>query len=164
MPNTGWRAMRPEDLPVVAAISDAVHGSYAETQETYAERLALHPSGCFVYEKNGETLGILVTHPWYRGAPPALNAPLTKLPEPAEVYYLHDIALMSGARGTGAGADAIALTMEAARQAGVHEVHLMAVAGADRFWRANGFRNEALPADKQASYGPEARYMSRALP
>lgn len=158
-----WRLMRPEDLPAITAIADEVHGDYTETQETYAERLALNPSGCFVLADGARLIGLLVTHPWYRASPPALNARLGALPDPADIYYLHDVALLPDARGTGAGKAALALTIEAARSAGLAEVHLMAVNGADRFWRANGFADLPISAEKQAAYGGEARYMGRTV-
>ncbi len=164
MQRTGWRAMRPEDLSAVAAISDAVHGHFTETRETYAERLELYPTGCFVLEEGGQLIGFLVTHPWYRDSPPALDARLTVLPNPADIYYLHDVALLPEARGTGAGKTALALTIDAARRAGLAEIHLMAVNGADSFWRANGFMDLALSVEKLAAYGGTACYMGRMLP
>jgi hypothetical protein len=104
----GWRPMRAADLDAVVAISDAVHGAFTEPRAVYAERLDLYPEGCRVFARGGAVAGFLVTHPWHRGAVPKIGALLGALPAPADIYYLHDIALLPAARGTGAGAAATA--------------------------------------------------------
>lgn len=135
----GWRAMDARDLDAVAAISDAVHGVFTEPKAVFAERLALYPAGCRVYDRGGAAAGFLVTHPWRRGAVPKLGALLGALPPACDIYYLHDIALLPAARGTGAGAEAVAFVRRQAMAAGCAEIALVAVAGADRYWRAQGF-------------------------
>lgn len=135
----GWRAMNADDLDTVVAISDAVHGVFTEPKAVFAERLALYPAGCRVYERGGEVAGFLVTHPWHRGAVPKLGALLGALPPTPEVYYLHDIALLPAARGTGAGVEATAFVRRQAVDAGCRDIALVAVAGADSYWRAQGF-------------------------
>lgn len=155
----GWRAMTVADLPDVTAISAAVHGRYAEPVEIYAERLSLYPSGCFVWADAGVVRGLLVSHPWRRGAPPALGAMLGSIPTDADRYYLHDIALLPETRGQGAGGAAVALVARIAASAGLADITLVAVNGADRFWAAQGFDH-----DKDAGsggYGPGTFPMCR---
>lgn len=166
----GWRPMRVEDLDAVAAISDSVHGAYTEAPPVYAERLRLYPAGCHVHLGTGagdadRVTGYLVTHPWVRSHPPALGAMLGALPEAADTYYLHDIALLPAARGTGAGAAAVALVLDLARGAGFDDITLTAINGADRFWAAQGFAY-VPPAETPAAlagYGDAARWMRRTL-
>lgn len=155
-----WRAMLPGDLTAVQVISDAVHGRYSEDGAVYAERLALYPAGCLVLEGAEGVTGYLITHPWRRGAPPALNARLGALPAQPDCYYLHDIALMPAARGGGAGAAAVAAVLERTRSAGFAEVALVAINGAERFWAAQGFAHDA-DAPGMASYGDRAYPMRR---
>lgn len=135
----GWRPMRAADLSAVSAMSDAVHGAFTEAQPVYAERLALWPQGCRILETGAGVAGYLIAHPWRLGAPPALGAMLGTLPVAADVYYLHDIALLPAARGTGAGAAALGLVLESAVAARLPLVELVAVNGADTYWRAQGF-------------------------
>lgn len=92
----GWRPMAAADLPAVSSISDTVHGRYSEPVEVYAERLALHPTGCFVLEADAAPAGYLITHPWRRDMPPKLGAMLQAIPPDADTFYLHDIALLAG--------------------------------------------------------------------
>jgi GNAT superfamily N-acetyltransferase len=156
-----WRAMREADLPAVAAISDAVHGRYTEPMAIYVERLGLHPDGCRVLERDGEIAGYLVTHPWHRETPPELGALLGTIPADADTCYLHDIALLPAARGTGASRAAIDFVVERARALGLADITLMAVGGADRFWAAQGF--DYIPRDVDPSYGTGAHLMRRAV-
>lgn len=156
-----WRAMTAADLPTVTKISTAVHGRYAEPLKVYAERLLLCPAGCFAYEIGGAVRGLLVTHPWTRAAPPpALGAMLNAIPDPADTWYLHDIALLPDTRGLGAGRAAVALVDDLARQAGVADITLVAVNGADRFWAAQGFGYVDASAD---GYGPDTFVMRRPI-
>lgn len=151
-----WRVMTAPDLPRVAAISATVHGSYAEDEAVYAERLALWPQGCFVWDMAGDVLGLLVTHPWRGGSPPALGAMLGNIPVDADTLYLHDIALLPETRGQGAGAAATGRVMALAAGLGFPDVTLVAVNGAERFWQAQGFRIEA-----GGGYGPGTYLMRR---
>jgi len=154
----GWRPMRAADLPAVAAISNAVHGAFTEAQPVYAERLALWPEGCRILETGAGVAGYLMAHPWRLGAPPALGAMLGTLPAAADVYYLHDIALLLAARGTGAGAAAVGFVLESAAAARLPLVELVAVNGADTYWRAQGFEPIA-----PGPYGPGSWLMRRAV-
>ncbi|PKP89829.1 MAG: GNAT family N-acetyltransferase [Alphaproteobacteria bacterium HGW-Alphaproteobacteria-16] len=139
----GWRAMTVADLPAVATISAKVHGSYAEDEAVYAERLALWPQGCFVWDMAGDVQGLLVTHPWRGGSPPALGAMLGNIPADADTLYLHDLALLPETRGQGAGGAATGLVMALAAKLGFPDVTLVAVNGAEQFWQRQGFSVEA---------------------
>jgi ribosomal protein S18 acetylase RimI-like enzyme len=156
-----WRAMTTTDLPTVTKISTEVHGRYAEPLEVYAERLFLCPAGCFVCEVDGTVRGLLVAHPWTRAAPPpALGAMLHTIPDPADTWYLHDIALLPDTRGLGAGQAAVALVDGLARKAGVPDITLVAVNGADRFWAKQGFDYTDASA---GGYGPDTYVMRRSV-
>lgn len=150
--------MQPGDLPVTAAISATVHGRYAEDQAVYAERLALYPAGCAVYLRDDAIVGFLVSHPWRRDAPPALGALLGAIPADADTYYFHDIAILPGARGSGAGREAVALVARQARIAGQDEITLIAVSSADRYWTRHGFTRVA---GRDEPYGPGTCVMHR---
>lgn len=160
-----WRPMRAGDVPAATAISDEVHGRFTERPDVYDERLRLYPSGCFVFEQAGEITGYLVSHPWHRGCPPALNALLGGIPDTVDSYYLHDIALLQKARGGGAGAAAVALVLDRAAAAGLETVTLTAINGADSFWATQGFAyvdDDAVKA-KLGSYGSDSYLMERRL-
>lgn len=154
-----WRPMRAADLPTVTAISDAVHGVFTEPMATFAERLALYPQGCHIWDSGGAAIGYLITHPWRSGTPPKLGAALEALPPEPDCYYLHDIALLPAARGQRAGEAAVALVLALARAEGLKMVELVAVAGADAYWRRMGFDFAAPGVD--GPYGAGSFVMRR---
>ena len=159
-----WRPMGPDDLPLVSAISDTVHGRYSETLAIYTERLALYPAGCLMFELAQEPVGYLVSHPWRSDNPPGLNMPLGALPVQPDCYYLHDIALLPSARGSGAGSAAMAFVEERARAEGLQVITLIAVNGADSFWAMQGFAYvEDAAGQGTRSYGAGSYFMQRVI-
>ena len=94
--------MRPADIAAVLTVAARVHPDFPEDAAVFEERLRLFPQGCFVYDRAGELLAYVVSHPWRAGDPPALNTQLDALPGKPATYYLHDIALLPALRGTGA--------------------------------------------------------------
>ena len=161
-----WRAMLASDIPAVVVISDEVHGDLTESAEVFAERLALYPEGCFLFDLDGEAVGYLISHPWRRRSPVPLDVLVGAIPADADSYYLHDLALLPSARGSGAGGVVIGQALAHAARAGFREASLVAVHGADSFWARQGFRyvdDEAL-ARKLQSYGEGTFFMERPLP
>lgn len=160
-----WRAMTRADLPAVAHIAAVVHPAYPEDPAIAAERLALEPAGCFVFDGANGPAAYLLSHRWIDGAPPALDTHLHALPPHPTVWYIHDIALLPETRGQGA-AGAIVATLESLAQAhGLHRLALVAVNDSAAFWTRHGFADATTPAlaEKLSTYGGDARYMSRRL-
>ncbi|MGV2980973.1 GNAT family N-acetyltransferase [Camelimonas sp. ID_303_24] len=176
-----WRAMAAGDLAKVLQLAAVIHPDYPEDAAVFAERLGLYPQGCLVLEMSGEAGegsdhapdrppgpvlgGYLVSHPWTAGAPPALNSLLGALPPFPALHYLHDLALLPAARGTGAAQAAVVRAAEVAAQAGFERLGLVAVNGAEAFWRRCGFAPSADAALQAAArkYDAAASYMTRAV-
>jgi ribosomal protein S18 acetylase RimI-like enzyme len=160
-----WRPMTPADLAVIREIAARVHPDYPEDDAVFAERLALYPSGCFVLAKGGEALGYLISHPWQLGQPPALNVLLHALPAPASTYYVHDLALLPQARGTGAAAAIIATLIRHATAQRHQNISLVAVNNSVQFWQRQGFgiHDDSALTAKLSSYDAQACYMLRNL-
>ncbi|MBB2202673.1 GNAT family N-acetyltransferase [Gluconacetobacter tumulisoli] len=159
-----WRAMARRDLPRIMAIAAQVHPAYPEDEAVFAERLALCPAGCLVLGDGGDTLhGYVLSHPWRSAAPPALNAALGALPARPDCWYLHDIALLPGARGQGAAGAALARVAELAARSGLDRVVLVATGSAAAYWTRAGFAalDEPAAAAILATYDPDARLMTR---
>lgn len=160
-----WRPMQDSDIRAVTAISDIVHGRFTERPEIFAERLALYPAGCFLLDRDGAAEGYLISHPWHRRSPVPLDELVGAMPEDAASYYLHDLALLPDARGCGAGRRGVEMVLAQAADAGLGEVSLVAVNGADAFWSAQGFsrvEDEAI-ARKLESYGEGTFFMERGV-
>ncbi|MBE0578053.1 GNAT family N-acetyltransferase [Devosia sp.] len=156
-----WRALTTLDLPVVETIAAAVHPDFPEDVAVFAERLRLYPEGARLLELDGKPSGYILSHPWRSQALPELNALLGAIPDNADTYYLHDLALLPAARGTGAAAMIVGDILRHARAVGLPEASLVAVNGSLPFWYKHGFRVLKAPAldEKLQSYEGAARYM-----
>lgn len=162
----GWRPMTQADLDGVVEVAKLSFLDHPEDRECFANRLQLNPAGCHVLvDEAGTVSGYLVAYPWKRNAAPALNTLIEALPEPAEVVYLHDLAIHPDLRGGGYTRPVIEALAAHAKAGGYPLVSLVAVNNASGFWARNGFevRNPEGMAEKLASYGDDACYMERAL-
>lgn len=160
--------MTSSDLPALLAIADVVHPSYPEDAAVFEERLALFPQGCWVLEHHpykGRLIGYIISHPWTYAAPPALNSLLGMIPAPPTTYYIHDIALLPEARGTGAANSIVRLLIELAETLKLPNLSLVAVNNSVAFWQRHGFVLTAVPAldAKLRTYDEAARFMVRAI-
>jgi GNAT superfamily N-acetyltransferase len=160
-----WRAMTTLDLPAVEAIAARVHPAFPEDIAVFAERQRLYPDGTRLLELGGEPAGYILSHPWRFGALPALNSLLGAIPADADTYYLHDLALLPAARGTGAAAMIVGDMLRHARLGSFASASLVAVNGSLPFWYKHGFRTVPAPelAEKLRSYEDAARLMARTL-
>lgn len=160
-----WRPADIGDIEVIYGIQCIAHADHPEAREVLLERLELCPSGCFVLERHGVVSGYVLSHPWRRFSPPPIDTKLGAIPAEADVWYLHDLALLPGTRGSGAGAKVSKLLADLARQTGYRTVALVSVNGSQGFWERQGFsvrRHDALAA-RLAGYGSAAIYMEHAL-
>jgi predicted N-acetyltransferase YhbS len=155
-----WRPASAADAATIAANARTVLGDYAETQAVYAERIALAPDGCFVLAEGARIAGHFLSHPWHRGAAPAMNAMLGALPVDADCWYVHEAALLTEARGTGAVEPMLAEVAMAASSRGMSVLALVAVGGADRYWQRLGFTATAIGA---TGFGAASVYMERRI-
>lgn len=158
-----WRAMTTIDLPDVEAIAAEVHPAFPEDMAVFVERQRLYPDGARLLEFDGVASGYILSHPWRFGDLPALNSLLGAIPADADTYYLHDLALLPSARGTGAAAMIVGEILRHVRLRGLPGVSLVAVNGSLPFWHKHGFRPVDLPglAAKLQSYEATARLMVR---
>ena len=116
-------------------------------------------------EKDGVVSGYVLSHPWRRRSPPPIDTRLGAIPAGADSWYLHDLALLPGARGSGAGAKVATLLADQAHRDGYKTLALVSVNGSQGFWERQGFsvrRDETLAA-KLAGYGRDAVYMEHDL-
>ncbi|MDB5621164.1 GNAT family N-acetyltransferase [Tardiphaga sp.] len=134
-----WRAMTAADLPAVQAVADIVHPDFPEDAAVFADRLALHPDGCFTLQGDDATIGYVLSHPWHFKQPPKLNAILSRPAMPASTYYIHDLALLPAARKTGAAAAIVKTLAAHARALRLPNMTLVAVNNSVHFWQRQGF-------------------------
>lgn len=157
--------MTEADLDRVAEIATIGFPNHFEGRPMFANRLALSPRGCFVLETADGLEGYLVAYPWRAEAAPVLNTLIEAIPTDAAVLYLHDLALTPAVRGRGWSKPAVAAVVDLAKAGGWTTIALVAVNDAVDFWSGHGFEVRETPemAAKLASYGSDARYMTRAV-
>lgn len=160
-----WRAMTGYDIDAVFDIANRVHPDFFEAREVLAERQQLYRNGCYLLEVSEKPAGYVLSHPWRLGNLPELNAPLGALPEGADSYYIHDLALLPLTRGLGAAGQIVAALTKHAQVMGFASMSLVAVNGSLGFWERQGFSVSDRPelAEKLATYEDKARYMIKDL-
>ncbi len=165
--NPVWRPMKAADLAAVAALSTRVHPNYPERPEVLAEKFQLFPQGCFVLAAGVAIAGYCFSHPWTKGAPPpALDGFLGQMPRDADSYFIHDLTLDAAMRGRSLAAILVPALMQAARNAKLRHMTLVAVNGSSPFWARMGFArtgDEAMQAAARAKYDAGAVHMERDL-
>ena len=160
-----WRPAEPGDIAAIYDIQCIAHPDHPEGRDVLLERIVLCRRGCLVLEGNGAIAGYVLSHPWSRRNPPPIDTRLGAIPALAEIWYLHDLALLPAARGSGAAAMAATLLAEEARKCGYQAMALVSVNGSQLFWERQGFsvRMDPALAVKLESYGGKAIYMEREL-
>lgn len=160
-----WQPMQAEDLSLVSSIAAEVHPAFPEEEAVFAERLRLFPEGCKLLQVDGAAAGYLFSHPVKFGQVPELNSLLGEVAVGADSLYIHDLALLPHARGTGAAKQIVSQMSSWARTRGFATMSLVAVNESQRFWESQWFivANRPELADKLESYEPEARFMVRQL-
>ena len=87
-----------------------------------------------------------------------------ELPEECDSLYLHDMAVLPEMRGRGVGELLLRRFEEAARARKLAGSHLVAIQGAETFWRRMGYREKpGVDMEKLAGYGTAAFLMAKAF-
>ena len=160
-----WRAMVAADLPAVQQLAGIIHPDFPEDAAVFADRLVLHPAGCFTLDRDGKVIGYVLSHPWHFKQPPKLNDILGEPAMSATTYYIHDLALLPAARKTGAAAAIVEMLAIQARALQLPNMTLVAVNNSVHFWRRQGFDIVVDPLLHRhlQSYDTQACFMSREL-
>ena len=164
--NLSWRPMTEADLDAVAAIAVLGFPDHFEGRPCFENRLDLYPRGCFVLADASTVRGYLIAYPWRSQSASPLNATIDAIPDDADVFYLHDLALHPDVRGGGHTSAIVEQLADQVGKDGWPALTLVAVNDAAGFWRRQGFVEQAATPSlmaKLASYGPDARYMVRPL-
>lgn len=170
MPNTPCaftiRRLHHRDLAAALAIQARTYPAFLQENEaSFASRLDAAMPYCLAAHANSEPIGYLLAHAWPRSAPPALGVPLREA-GPAEVLFIHDLAVAAAGRGHGVGRKLMDQAVDLAVHDGLRFAELVAVAGAAGFWRAMGFAalnpSPEITA-KLAGYGHGAIWMGRPI-
>ncbi len=131
-----------------------------ESSQSLLAKSALSPQSCWLAENDHGAQGYLFTHPWHDDAPPALNHPLDGLPNHANIFFLHDLAIHPASRGQGIAQALIRRALAWAQAENFRQSMLVAVQDSQAFWQRHGFSPRAVASsalqEKLKDYGPDA--------
>ena len=113
---------------------------------------------------DGQVKGYAISHPIQARELPALDKLLGQIPVDADMYYIHDVAILEGMRGRGYAGDAVRRMLRVAEECGYGVTGLVSVYGAEGFWGRFGFGREEVDdgmREKLRGYGEDAVYLVR---
>ena len=138
-----------------------------ESAESLGAKVSAAPDTCFVAQAGDEVVGYLIAAPVRFPRLPALNAGRFTVAPDADALYLHDLAVATAGRGTGAGQRLVEHATFAAKARGLRRACLVAIQGSAPYWHRFGFTPvppQALPGiSSLASYGAGAQLMAAPL-
>jgi ribosomal protein S18 acetylase RimI-like enzyme len=157
------RHIAPTDWDGITALEAAVYteNDLSEGRAALESKAQASPDTCFVLDYDQRTVGYLLALPYPRYQYPDLTRQEQR-PFHSDNLHLHDIVIAESFRGRGFATRLLGRLTATARAQRYERISLIAVAGSDTFWSANGYRvhdEVELP----ASYGKNAMYMSRAV-
>jgi len=159
--------VRPMHAGDISAVLEIQSHCYDETKlesfQAFLAKFEATPNTCFIALLADVPAGYLVALPVVEGHPPPLNGTSYSVPQAANSLYLHDLAVLPKARGTGAADALVAAYFQALKQSQVQFGCLTAVNASSSYWERFGFRPAALADESSGhmlTYGEGAQYMS----
>lgn len=157
------RHLSDGDWAGIAALEAGAYtdSGLSEDQVALESRARSSPATCFVLEIGPRMVGYLLALPYPMFQYPDLTRP-EETSFDSSTLHLHDIVIAGDFRKRGLARHLVEHLTATARSGTYERISLIAVAGSDTFWSANGFDTHpevSLP----ESYGPGAVYMSRSI-
>jgi predicted N-acetyltransferase YhbS len=150
------RPLTAADLPSIAALeAEAYDTALRVADAAFLRLIDLYPDGAIGAFDEGGLCGFIFGLPLMSGSTLDLREPLARIPEAADVFYVHDIAVARRCRGRGLGGELAARLLDGARRAGFARAELVSVQGSAPFWERFGFR-----AARHFEYAPGAPSVS----
>jgi len=156
------------DLGDVMRLQKAVYAQqFGEEQESFSSKIAASPETCFIIRDGVDLSAYLITLPCTIDTLPILNAASFAVPENADIFYIHDLAVSPNAAGKGYGTTLVKHALGVASELGLNTACLVAVQNSSGFWAKFGFNAaeslESAIRNKLALYGEGAVFMTRQL-
>ena len=154
------RPLAVSDIPAVCETQALAYedASLHEPPETFAAYLRAFPAGSLAAVADDSLVGYAVGHPWLRGVPLPLDITELELPTAPTCFHVHDIAVR--VKGAEVGRRLLRQLVEVAAEEQLELLDLIAVEGADTYWRRFGFRpSEPETHAAMGRYGSAAVYM-----
>jgi GNAT superfamily N-acetyltransferase len=111
-----------------------------ESDAAFLRLIELFPEGAFGCFDGVGLCGYAFGVPLKAGQTLALRTPLETVPEDADTFYIHDVAVAERCRGRGVGRLLAERLLDLARARGFTRSELVSVQGSAPFWETFGFR------------------------
>lgn len=138
--NVLLRALTADDIPLVRQLEEEAYlPALHESDEAFLRLIHLYPEGAIGGFDEQGLCGYAFGMPSIAGTTFALREPLERLPENADTFYIHDVAVAARCRGRGIGRLLATRLIDLAREKGFERSELVSVQGSAPFWRQFGF-------------------------
>lgn len=156
-----WFPLSSDDLDRVHYIGQTIHHELPERFEVLVEKLKLFPIGCLKLVLAGKIVGYAIAHPWSLSSIPVLDRFLVAIPARADCIHIHDVAILSEARGYRSAEPYVTMIRDIAIGLGIEKLACVSVYGTDVLWSRYGFKAEAGDhiSVQLEPYGSSAKYM-----
>jgi len=147
-----FRALTRDDVPGLHRLeAESYLPSLHESDEAFIRLIELFPEGAIgCFDEDG-LCGYAFGVPLIAGSTLELRAPLERIPDDPDTFYVHDVAVAERCRGRGVGRALATRLLDLARERGFTRAELVSVQGSAPFWEKFGFRPV-----KQFEYAPGA--------
>ncbi|MGW3172941.1 GNAT family N-acetyltransferase [Streptomyces sp. NPDC001153] len=152
------RGVTEADWPAVVALEAEAYADTALTEGEAVLRSRASAGTCLVLDLDGRIAGYALALPYPRFRCPDLTR-AERAAHCSTNLHLHDLVITAPLRRRGLGSRMARHLTGIARARGFETMSLIAVAGKEPFWRANGYRAHR-EAHVPAGYGSGAVYMS----
>ncbi|TCO47353.1 GNAT family N-acetyltransferase [Actinocrispum wychmicini] len=157
------RQIRRDDWDGIVQLESRTYSEKAlsEGRAALESRARSSPATCFVLDVDEQLAGYVLALPYPMFRCPDLTE-VEQRPFDSRNLHLHDLVIADRFRGGGLASQLLGHLTDTARSNRYERMSLVAVAGSDAFWSANGFRaHSEVPLPR--GYGDDAVYMSRSL-
>ncbi|WP_274911568.1 GNAT family N-acetyltransferase [Streptomyces sp. WZ-12] len=158
------RPLTTDDWDAITALESRAYAALGLSEEpaALASRAHASPDTCFALDLHRRLAGYLLALPYPAFHYPDLTRPERPSP-PSRNLHLHDLVIAEPLRRRGLARHLLHHLTTTATRDGYQQISLIAVAGSEPFWAANGFHSHPGVVSPD-EYGPHAVYMSRPLP
>jgi ribosomal protein S18 acetylase RimI-like enzyme len=136
-----FRTLTRDDIPGLHRLeADSYLPALHESDEAFLRLIELFPEGAIGCFDDEGLCGYAFGVPLKAGSTLELRTPLAKIPDEADTFYIHDVAVAERCRGRGLGRALASRLLDLAHDRGFTRLELVSVQGSTPFWEKFGFR------------------------
>lgn len=135
-----FRGLRPDDIAELHRVEAETYiPALHESDESFLRLMQLFPDGAFGCFDAAGLCGYAFAAPSRTGATLQLRTVIDQIPEAADTFYIHDVAVAERCRGRGVARQLVERLLQLARARGFTRSELVSVQGSAPFWMKFGF-------------------------